>query len=164
MKKTFILLGIALLLSSCHGAFADGDFQRKNINFTEEDLIGTWKLDKGSYKYLSGEGNFDSIYITFKSNNAFEINNSKELFNRKDDSATIDNFSNGKVDNTLTQGRWKINYIKMPEYTITDLNLVYDNNINQSGLNVYKKGEEYQIWYFFGDPDSGERLRFLKNN
>lgn len=39
MRKTFILFGITiLLLLSCHGAFSDEDIQRKNINFSEENL------------------------------------------------------------------------------------------------------------------------------
>ncbi len=164
MRITFILFGITLLLSSCHGFSVDNDIKTKNVDFDEADIIGNWKLDKFSYKYLSGKENFDSIYITFKSDNTFEMNNSKELFNRKDDdsSVVLDNFSDGKIDNNLTNGQWKITQVKMPDYSLTSLNLIYDDTSILSDLNVNKKGEEFQIWYFFGDPDSGERLRFLK--
>lgn len=171
MKYIMISSLIILLAFSCGGGFGiDSSIQTKNVDFDESDIVGTWKLDKFSYKYLSGKENFDSIYITFKSDSTFEMNNSTGLFTIKNDSiATRDfidgknpAFSDGKIDNTLTNGHWKINHIKMPNYNITNLHLIYDDNSTQSGLNVYKKGDEFQIWYFFGDPDTGERLRFLK--
>ncbi|KIX19688.1 hypothetical protein SY27_17925 [Flavobacterium sp. 316] len=37
-----------------------------------------------------------------------------------------------------------------------------NNKSTQSGINVYQKGKEYQAWYFLSDPDTGERIRFLK--
>ncbi|SMC71257.1 hypothetical protein [Moheibacter sediminis] len=165
MRIKFILLGFISLLLSCHGAFAEGDIQRKNINFTEENLVGIWKLDKFSYKYLSGKDSFDSIYITFKSDSTFEMNNSKHLFDSDANKFFLTNNTPDTVailDNVLTNGYWKIHRLQMPDYNITSLDLIYDDKSVQSGLSIYKKDTVYQIWHFFGDPDSGERLRFLK--
>lgn len=166
MKKVLVIIIMFNIVSCNFFGSVDSSIQTNNVDFDKSDIIGTWKLDKFSYKYLSVKENFDSIYITFKSDSTFEINNSKELFNRKsqDSLVVLDKFSDGKIDNTLTNGQWKISHIKMPDYNIIKLNLIYDNNSALSDLKVYKKGEDYQIWYYFGDPDTGERLRFLKTD
>ncbi len=147
MKRFVITFLVLVLLTSCGGGFRiDNSIQIHNVNYEEKDIIGNWKLDKFSYKYLSSNREIDSIYIIFNENGIFKLNNLKDLFN-------------GIINNKTSNGKWKVTkYENMSD----DLNLIYDDNTNQSGLNVYKKGDEYQIWYFFGDPDTGERLRFLK--
>ena len=147
MKKIIITFLVVVFLASCGGGFGiDNNIQTHNVNYEEKDIIGNWKLDKFSYKYLSSNREIDSIYIIFNEGGIFKLNNSKDLFN-------------SIIDNKTSNGKWKV--IKY-ENIGDRLNLIYDDNTNQSGLNVYKKGDEYQIWYFFGDPDTGERLRFLK--
>lgn len=147
MKRFVITFLAVIFLTSCGGGFGiDNSIQTHNVNYEEKDIIGNWKLDKFSYKYLSSNREIDSIYIVFNENGIFKLNNSKDLFN-------------GIINNKTSNGKWKVTkYENMSD----DLNLIYDDNTNQLGLNVYKKGDEYQIWYFFGDPDTGERLRFLK--
>ena len=163
MKRFVIVFLIVISLTSCNnGSGINNNIQIHNVNFDEKDIFGTWKLDKNSYKYLHGKESLDSIYITFNEDGTFKLNNSENLFKQKQGIPELDSITkNGIIDNEISKGKWQVTKY---ENMSNNLNLVYDNNINQSGLNVYKKGDEYQIWYFFGDPDSGERLRFLKNN
>lgn len=160
MKKLFILVGILLILNSCYFfGPVDSSIETRNVDFKETDIIGTWKLDKFSYEYLSKKENFDSIHITFKADSTFVLNNSQDLFKwRGNTPEFLDVKQNGVIDNTITSGAWKIKHYKNQK----TLGMTYENKTYQTGINVYKKGSEYQIWYFFGDPDSGERLRFLK--
>ena len=55
------------------------------MDFEESDLVGNWKLDKFSYKYLSNKEDYDSIYIQFDSDSTFQLNNSRDLFKEKKD-------------------------------------------------------------------------------
>lgn len=161
MRKIISAFFMIAVLNSCGGGFgADNSIQTHNVDFNEKDIIGNWKLDKFSYEYLSEKENFDSICIFFNKDGTFILNNSGDLFNQKKADPEFYNVKkNGIIDNKTSNGKWKVTkYEKIGDR----LNLIYDNNISQSGLNVYKKGDEYQIWYFFGDPDTGERLRFLK--
>lgn len=158
----FLLTLIFLLLTSCGGGFGpvENSIQTKNVDFTEKDIIGEWKLDKFSYKYLSVKENFDSIYITFKSDSTFEINNSKHLFDLNENSFLTEDQSDtgGIIDNEITKGNWKIEQLS----NFKTLQLLIENKEYLTGLNINKKEDKFQFWYFFGDPDSGERLRFLK--
>jgi|SRR5690554_789836 hypothetical protein len=157
-------VALSAMIISCHFfGPVDRNIQTKNVNFTKEDITDIWKLDKFSYQYLSGKEDFDSIYITFNSDSTFEMNNSFELFKIKNDSIAAHDFSigktpafsNGKTDNILTNNHWDI----LKTEKLKTIELKGNESIS---LNVYKKDSIYQLWYFFGDPDAGERLRFLK--
>ncbi|WP_432672645.1 hypothetical protein [Flavobacterium sp. SM2513] len=162
MKKTFIIIINAILLNSCHFfSPVDSSIQTKNVDFNEVDIIGKWKLDKFSYEYLCMKENVDSIYIIFKADSTFILNNSKDLFKWKYWTSDSSNAKeNGAIDNLNTSGTWKISDYKSANLKL--LEITYTDKTTQTGINVYKKGVNYQIWYFFGDPDTGERLRFLK--
>lgn len=134
------------------------ELQKKNVQYIEKDIIGTWKLDKFSYDYLSKKKNLDSIYITFKADSTFVINNSIDLFNKAAD-VSANKKINGKLDNINSYGYWNIARYKTPYSNVLSLNF---DGIQKSGFDVYKKGDEYQIWYYLNDPDTGQRLRFLK--
>lgn len=159
MKKIIFSTFIGLILISCNFfGPVDSSIQTNNVDYSEKDIIGTWKLDKFSYEYLSKKDNLDSIYITFKSDSTFVLNNSIDLFDKigyrpKDK-------INGKIDNTNSYGKWKITNYKVSKNKVLSLNF---NNIKKSGFDVFKKEDEYQIWYFLNDPDTGQRLRFLKD-
>lgn len=163
MKKIFILTTTTLLLlNSCYFfGPVESSIQTKNVDFNEADIIGTWKLDKFSYEYLSKKENLDSIFITFKADSSFVLNNSKDLFRWEYWTSDFSKAKeNGIIDNVESIGNWKISDYKSANVKL--LEITYTDKTNQTGINVYKKGEEYQIWYFFGDPDSGQRLLFLK--
>lgn len=151
---------VSINLTSCYflGPI-DTDIKTKNVDFDNNDIIGTWKLDKFSYEYLSKKDKIDSIYITFNSDQTFVLNNSSSIFLPK----TNTNFTkkSGIIDNSQTKGNWKI--LQYNTLAQKHLEFTYEDKTLQSGINVYQKDKEFQIWYFFGDPDSGERLRFLKN-
>lgn len=157
MIVSFVIVNV--LISCNFFGPVDSSIQTHNVEYSEKDIIGTWKLDKFSYEYLSKKENLDSIYITFKSDSTFVLNNSIDLFDRMDyrDNEKI----NGKIDNVETEGKWKI--IRYETLNHKDFNLNFEDNETRSDFKVFKKGDEYQIWYFFNDPDTGQRLRFLKN-
>lgn len=160
MKKKNFYTFIGFILISCNFfGPVESSIQTHNVDYNEKDLIGTWKLDKFSYEYLSKKENLDSIYITFNSDSTFVLNNSIHLFDRMDyrDNEKI----NGKIDNLKTEGIWKIIRYETLNHKYFILN--FEDNETRSDFKVFKKGDEYQIWYFFNDPDTGQRLRFLKN-
>jgi hypothetical protein len=146
MKKINSILLVALSILSCNGISSiENNIKTKNIDYKKEDIFGKWKMDTFTYEYLSKKEKIDSIYLSLNKDNTFTLNNSKDLFN-------------GKLDNILTKGTWEIR----ENGNSKSFELSFNNKSKQSGINIYQKGEEYQIWYFLSDPDSGERIRFLK--
>lgn len=146
MKKINSILLIALSFLSCNGISSiENNTNTKNIDYKKEDIFGKWKMDTFTYKYLTKKEKIDSIYLSLNKDNTFTLNNSKDLFN-------------GKLDNIHTKGTWKIS----ENDNNKSIELSFDNKLKQSGINIYQKGKEYQMWYFLSDPDSGERIRFLK--
>ena len=146
MKRHFwILLTLILGFTSCNFMGpVDVNIERKNVEVNSNDIIGTWKMDKFSYKYLSEIKN-DSILLTFKSNNKFEMNNSKNLFEQE-------------INNGISSGTWKI----IEQYDTKKIKLNFDKPNITTDLEIYKLKNNYQLWYFLSDPDTGERIRFLK--
>lgn len=158
MRKIIFSILIGCIIISCNFfGTVESSIHTNNVDYSEKDIIGTWKLDKFSYEYLSKKDNLDSIYITFKSDSTFVLNNSIDLFDKID--YRPNEKVNGKIDNIKTEGKWKITNYKASRHNVLSLNF---NNIKKDGFNIYKKGDEYQIWYFLNDPDTGQRLRFLK--
>jgi len=159
MKKVIIFFLTLFTITSCNFfSSTDSSIQTKNVDFNEQNIIGTWKMDKFSYKYLSSDKKVDSIYIVFYQNGKFTANNSKDLFNISPQRNT----KNGIINNKNSNGKWDIKQYQYREKIYKTLELTYEDNTNQIHLNVYKKVDEYQIWYFFGDPDNGYRLKFSK--
>ncbi|MBU3012316.1 copper resistance protein NlpE [Polaribacter vadi] len=146
MKRHYwILLILVLGFTSCHfmGPI-DVNIERKNVEVNSNDIIGTWKMDKFSYEYLS-EIKTDSIVLTFKPDNLFEMNNSQNLFDRE-------------INNGTSSGTWKI----IEQYDTKKIKLNFNDIKTSKNLEIYKLKENYQLWYFLSDPDTGERIRFLK--
>ncbi len=122
----------------------DVNIERKNVEVNSNDIIGTWKMDKFSYEYLS-EIKTDSIVLTFKPDNLFEMNNSQNLFDRE-------------INNGTSSGTWEI----IEQYDTKKIKLNFNDIKTSKNLEIYKLKENYQLWYFLSDPDTGERIRFLK--
>ena len=154
-----IILATSLLYSCNFFGPVESSIQTNDVVYSEKDIIGTWKLDKFSYEYLSKKESIDSIYITFNEDSTFVMNNSIKLFNRTA-YLSENQKMNGVLDNQKCKGNWKVTYIKAANIYVFDL---IDNKTFISDFKVYKKGDEYQIWYFLNDPDTGQRLRFLKD-
>ncbi|OIQ26929.1 MAG: hypothetical protein BM564_13575 [Bacteroidetes bacterium MedPE-SWsnd-G2] len=146
MKRHYwILLILVLGFTSCHfKGPIDVNIERKNVEVNSKDIIGTWKMDKFSYDYLS-EIKTDSIVLTFKPDNLFEMNNSQNLFDRE-------------INNGTSSGKWEI----IEQYDTKKIKLNFNDIKTSKNLEVYKLKENYQLWYFLSDPDTGERIRFLK--
>lgn len=158
IKKVICLLLINILFSCNFFSPIEENIQTQNIEISEKEIIGTWKMDKFSYEYLFKNKELDSIYIIFKSDSTFFLNNSINLFDKVAD-LSLGEKINGKLDNAKSEGKWEITNYKNSKYNT--LSLVFKNETKIS-FDVYKKGDNYQIWYFFNDPDTGQRLRFLK--
>ena len=161
MRKIILVITIitSMLLTSCYFIGpVDSDIKTENVDFNSDNIIGTWKLDKFSYEYLSRKEKTDSIYITFNKDKTFVLNNSNSLF-LSNTNENIKSKQNGIIDNIQSKGNWSITDIPHNK----TIELTFDNKVIQSDFSVFQKENEYQIWYFFGDPDSGERLRFMKN-
>jgi hypothetical protein len=134
-----------LCLTSCHFLRPiDTNIETKNVDVESDDIIGTWKMDKFSYEYLSEIKN-DSIVLTFKSDNVFEMNNSQNLFDRE-------------INNEVASGTWEI----IEQYDTKKIKLNFDETKISKNLEIYKLKKNYQLWYYLSDPDTGERIRFLK--
>lgn len=146
MKKIYLFLLILILgFTSCIGFDPiDMNIQTKNLKVTSNDIVGMWKMDKFSYEYLS-DFKKDSVILFFTDNNKFEMNNSQNLFN-------------GKINNETTTGTWEI----IEQYETKKIKLNFDDTKNSKELEIYKKKDNFQLWYYLSDPDSGERIRFLK--
>ncbi|NBL63753.1 hypothetical protein GV828_00910 [Flavobacterium sp. NST-5] len=158
MKQFFLLILFSLSLTSCNFfGTVDNQIETKNIDLARENIVGIWHLDKFSYKFLSSKDKIESISINFNSNGSFVLNNSKNVF--------VHNFDLNEnqviIDNQETSGKWDIIH---NQFLDTDeLNLFFGKEESRlEGLKVYKKGNQYQILWFFNDPDTGDRLRFLK--
>jgi|AntRauMFilla1563_2_1112583.scaffolds.fasta_scaffold00872_6 hypothetical protein len=154
-----IILATSLFYSCNFLGPVDSSIQTHDVIYSEKDIIGTWKLDKFSYEYLSKKEHIDSIYITFNKDSTFVLNNSIHLFDRSVD-LNKNEAIHGKLDNIKNTGSWKITNHK--NIKLIKLDLIFKKNKYQGGIDVFKKENEFQIWYFFGDPDTGERLRFIK--
>ena len=51
MKKIVYFISIANILISCNFfSTVENNIQTNNVDYTDKDIIGTWKLDKFSYK------------------------------------------------------------------------------------------------------------------
>ena len=122
----------------------DVNIERKNVEINSNDIIGTWKMDKFSYEYLS-EIKTDSIILTFKPDNLFEMNNSQNLFDRE-------------INIGTSSGTWEI----IDQYDTKKIKLNFNDIKTSKNLEIYKLKENYQLWYFLSDPDNCERIRFLK--
>ena len=134
-----------LCLTSCHFSVPiDTNIETKNVEVESDDIIGTWKMDKFSYEYLSEIKN-DSIVLTFKSDNIFEMNNSQNLFD-------------GEINNEVASGTWEI----IEQYETKKIKLNFDETKISKNLEIYKLKKNYQLWYYLSDADTGERIRFLK--
>ncbi|WP_157957320.1 hypothetical protein [Winogradskyella tangerina] len=145
MKRPYwILIPLILGFTSCQFMEPiDANIETKNVDVTLNDIIGTWRMDKFSYEYLSEIKN-DSIVLTFKPNNKFEMNNSENLFDRE-------------INNRISSGTWEI----FDQYGTKKIKLNFNKTNNTKDLEIYKLKNHYQLWYFLSDPDTGERIRFM---
>ena len=90
----------------------------------------------------------DSIWILFKPDSTFEMNNSELLFDYT-------------IDNKISKGVWKItNSYGRPESK--ELRIDFEGSKVSKNLEIFKKGDDYLLWYFLTDPDAGERIVFIK--
>ena len=145
MQKKLCFFILTIFIFSCNGfGPVDRNIQTKNLSISKEELIGKWKMDSFSYRYLSNLKN-DSIEIEFYPDSTFKMNNSSKLFKNS-------------IDNEITVGKWKID----SSYKTKSIQLNFNSDKTNKQLEIYKKGKEYQLWYFLNDPDSGERIRFLR--
>jgi len=151
MRKTtpILLLLSLLLLYSCPPFLGviSSDIQTDNVEVSSKEIVGKWKMDIHSYKDLTGMKG-DSIWILFKPDSTFEMNNSEHLFDYT-------------IDYKPSIGVWRIkNNFSYPEEK--QLRLDFEGSKASVNLDIYKKGDNYLLWYFLTDPDAGKRIAFIK--
>jgi hypothetical protein len=114
------------------------------VDIESNDIIGTWTMDKFSYKYLSEFKN-NSVVLNFKSDKIFKMNNSQNLFK-------------GEIDSEISSGTWEV----IEQNDKKKIKLIFDKTKTTMDLEIYQLKHDYQLWHFLSDPDNGERIRFLK--
>ena len=161
MKKFFVLI-LFLSLNSCRY------FNVSPVNgITTKDLtekpktiqfIGKWKLDKFSYDLINQNGyEIKTVELNIKSDGSFELKNFPNF---------IDVFTKSKTKEYLNVGgNWKIGKNFSDENWVLGLNFekssLYRNGFAMD-FELYEEKGKIILWYFVGDPDSGERLLFRK--
>ena len=120
-------------------------------------MVGIWEVDKFSYE-LNEENGFErkKIELDLNENGTFEITNLPSYINVFDQ--TDEKFVN-------TSGKWKIGKDFKGEKWV--LNMRFDkSNLYENGMStsydLYLQDDGIIIWYFIGDPDSGERFLYRK--
>jgi hypothetical protein len=123
-----------------------------------EEFIGKWKLDKFSYDLINQNGyESKSIELNIKSDGSFEAKNFPNF---------IDAFAESKNKEYINaKGNWEIGKDFSDENWVLELyfeksNLYRDNFAME--FELYEEKEKMILWFFVGDPDSGERLLFRK--
>lgn len=161
MKKLLILI-IILSLNSCRYFNVSPVNGISTKNLTEQpkklDFVGTWEIDKFSYETINEMGyNFKKTELNFKLNGKVEAKNLPSF---------IKTFSENKTKDFLNmQGTWNIGKDFDDEKWILFLDFKNSKSKEQNfgtEFELFKENEKLILWYFIGDPDSGERLLFKK--
>ena len=123
-----------------------------------EELTGKWKLDKFGYELVNEKGyETKNIELNIKSDGSFIAQNIPNFINVFTESKTKE-FLN-------SNGSWKIEKDFSDEKYVLGLNFE-KSNLDKDGFSVefelYEENDKIILWYFVGDPDSGERLLFRK--
>jgi hypothetical protein len=126
----------------------------------DNDLIGTWEVDKTTYDLVEKKGYKNPRKIELKLNNdkTFEAKNFPDF-------AMV--FDSRVLKAHQLKGKW--NVAKDFEETYFVLELSFDKIEDSVGgfstsYDLYLQDSKLIIWDFIGDPDSGERFLFEKIN
>ena len=127
-------------------------------NLTEkplsEEFIGSWKIDKYSYELIEKkEYKQKNVKLIIKNDGSFAAKNFPDFVNV---------FSENKMNEYINaNGTWKIGKdFKGEKWTLSlDFN---KSEYFSTEFELYRQDEKLILWYFVGDPDSGERLLFEK--
>ena len=160
MKRILYLL-IVLTLASCRyiNVSPVNGITTKNLTKkpTQTEMTGIWEVDKFSYD-LNEENGFErkKIELNLNKNGTFEITNLPNYINVFDQ--TDEKF-------VSTSGKWEIGKDFKGEKWV--LNMRFDkSNLYENGMStsydLYLQNDGIIIWYFIGDPDSGERFLYRK--
>jgi len=162
MKKASVLLILVLCICSCRYFNVSPVNGITTKNLTEKplpkDFIGKWKIDKHSYDLISKEGyEYKDVELVIKNDGSFNAKNFPDF---------IDVFSKKATKEYLNaKGTWKIGKDFDDEKWVLGLNFekskLYRDDLAVE-FELYIEKEKLILWYFIGDPDSGERLLFEK--
>ena len=168
MKKSLpeIKIGIYIIIilisiSSCTlipcGWDSDLDLVEKKPE--NEFLIGNYKLDERTLKYIQGYENSQSAELNIKSDGTFEMRNTPKR--------TFDFMSNYNSRDTIVDaiGKWKANFSKGTAEL--NVNVQFDSTKTDltdfwTSWKIYEKDKKAIIFIIVGDPDNCSSARFEK--
>jgi hypothetical protein len=160
MKRILYLL-IILTLASCRyfNVSPVNGISTKNLTEkpTQSEMVGIWEVDKSSYE-LNEENGFErkKIELNLNENGTFKIINLPNYINVFDQ--TEEKFVN-------TSGTWEIGKDFKDKKWVLNMRFnksnLYENGMSTS-YDLYLQDDGIIIWYFIGDPDSGERFLYRK--
>lgn len=161
MKKIILLL-IVINFSSCRYFNVSPVNGITTKNITEKplskDLLGTWLIDIYSYDLLRKKGyEYKKVELSIRNDGSFEAKNLPDFIN-------VFSKKNTK-EYTTSKGTWEIakdfdgeNWVLQLKFEKSDF---YKEDFSTE-FDLYLEEDKLILWFFVGDPDSGERLLFKK--
>lgn len=123
-----------------------------------DDVIGEWEVDNISYNLVKNNGYEEAeIRLVFNKDGTFEAFNYPSFMN------VFKKIEERKLYNL--KGKW--NLIEDQKNENWKLNIVFDSNdlyerVYSDTYDLFLKKGKLIIWFFIGDPDSGEYFLFEK--
>lgn len=160
MKKHITIISIlCLLLISCFEV-VDTKNNKPVTKVNQSDLTGVWKADKFSYEFsvknIDGKTQKpeDTISLLLNRDGTFMFKNALEV---SEDSIIQKNYT----------GTWELaKRIQKGYENQYAINLNSKNKLPlylRFSFPIYKKNNQYELFIFIGDPDSGERIGLKKD-
>ncbi len=123
----------------------------------ESEFIGNWSLDEFSYDAIQNKG-FENkkVRLKFNKDKTFEVQNFPNIFDFDENNKIIKSKGIWKISKNFEGKNWVLNM----EFGKTE-DFISSNGIS-TDFELYLQNGKLIIWYFIGDPDSGNRFLFTK--
>jgi hypothetical protein len=123
----------------------------------ESEIIGTWALDKFSYDAIQNKGiKKEKVSLKFNNDKTFEVQNFPNIFDFDENNKIIKSKGIWKISKNFEGKNWVLNM----EFGKTEDFI--SSNVISTDFELYLQDNKLIIWYFIGDPDSGDRFLFTK--
>ena len=152
--KVIIILMFAYSCQS-RGPVDNSKLQKVIEKPTKSKLTGAWEVDSFSYDFISKayDMNNNRIILTLNNDNTFEVINMP----------FYDHFGTPKSKELSdVTGLWELKQSFKKNW---ELKLKFVDGEKQNSLSFIlfnKLNKDLRLWYYIGDPDSGNRLMFTK--
>ncbi|WP_298544496.1 hypothetical protein [uncultured Aquimarina sp.] len=160
MKSIFYLL-MFLTLTSCRyfNISPVNGITTKNLNQkpSSKDMVGLWEVDSYSYDLIRKRGyRNQKVVLEIKNDGTFEAKNLPDFINvsQKSYQKRIHTTGSWEIGKDFKGKKWVL-------YMSFKKSELYKNGMSTS-YDLYIQNDKLVIWYFIGDPDTGERFLFTK--